>query len=53
MNEGILDIINANKQVFEPFGDLVDSALLHLRTNIAHKMMLFLGKRMTKSNKNC
>ena len=26
---GILDIINANKQVFEPFGDLVDSALLH------------------------
>ena len=31
LNEaGILDIINSNKQVFEPFGDLVDSALLHL-----------------------
>ena len=29
LNEaGILDIINANKQVFEPFGDHVDSALI-------------------------
>ena len=37
LNEaGILDIINANKHVFKPFGDLVDSALLHKRTNIAH-----------------
>ena len=37
LNEaGILDISNENKQVFEPFCDLVDSALLHMRTNIAH-----------------
>ena len=37
LNEaGIIDIINANKQVFEPFGDLVDSALLPMRTSIAH-----------------
>ena len=37
MNEaGSLDIINANKQVCGPFRDLVDSALLHLRTDIAH-----------------
>ena len=30
----ILDIININKQIFEPYGDLVDSALLNLRTNL-------------------
>ena len=37
LNEaGILDIINAKKQVFEPFGDFVDSDLLHMPTNIAH-----------------
>ena len=36
LNEpGIIDIINANKQVFEHFGDMVDFSLLHFRTNIA------------------
>ena len=44
---GILD-----KQVFEPVDDLVDSDLLHLRANIANNDV-FLGKRMTKYNKNC
>ena len=35
LNEpGVLDIINANKQMFEPFSDLVDSALTDLRSNI-------------------
>ena len=32
---GILDIVNRNKQVFEPYGELVESALLNLRTNLA------------------
>ena len=31
---GILDIVNQNKQIFEPYGDLVDSALLNLHTNL-------------------
>ena len=31
---GVLDIINRNKQVFEPYGDLVESALLNLHTNL-------------------
>ena len=30
---GIIDIVNRNKQIFEPYGDLVDSALLNLRTS--------------------
>ena len=32
---GIIDIVNRNKQVFEPYGDLVESALLNMRTNLA------------------
>ena len=32
---GVIDIINRNKQVFEPYGNLVESALLNLRTNLA------------------
>ena len=32
---GVIDIINKNKQVFEPYGNLVESALLNLRTNLA------------------
>ena len=31
---GAIDIINRKKQIFEPFGDLVESALLNLRTNL-------------------
>ena len=31
---GVIDIVNRNKQIFEPFGDLVESALLNLRTNL-------------------
>ena len=30
---GIIDIVNRNKHIFEPYGDLVDSALLNLRTS--------------------
>ena len=44
-----LILINANKQVFEPFGDLVDSALLHMRTNIADNDA-FSGQ---ENDKNC
>ena len=32
---GIIDIVNRNKQVFEPYGDLVESALVNLQTNLA------------------
>ena len=32
---GVIDIVNRNKQIFEPFGDLVESALLNLRTNLS------------------
>ena len=31
---GVTDIVNRNKQIFEPFGDLVESALSNLRTNL-------------------
>ena len=31
---GVIDIINTNKQIFEPCGDLFESALLNLRTNL-------------------
>ena len=31
---GVIDIINTNKQIFEPCGDLVESALLNLCTNL-------------------
>ena len=30
---GVLDVVNRNKQIFEPYGDLVDSALLNLRAS--------------------
>ena len=30
---GIIDIVNRNKHIFEPYGDLVDSALLNVRTS--------------------
>ena len=33
---GVIDVINRNKQVFEPYADLVESALLNLRTNLAY-----------------
>ena len=32
---GVIDVINRNKLVFEPYGDLVEAALLSLRTNLA------------------
>ena len=48
----ILAIINANKQVFQPFGDLVDSALLHMPTNIAHNDA-FSVQENVQYNKNC
>ena len=33
---GVLSVVNINKQMFEPFGDLVDTALLNRRTDLAH-----------------
>ena len=33
---GVLNVVNRNKQIFEPFGDLVDTAMLNRRTDLAH-----------------
>ena len=33
---GILEVVNRNKLIFEPHGDLVDTALLNLRTDLLH-----------------
>ena len=34
---GVLDTVNRNKQIFEPYGDLVDTALLNLRANLNNR----------------
>ena len=39
--KNLLDIININKQIFEPYGDLVDSSLLNLRTNLIRNRNAF------------
>ena len=31
---GVLDIVNRNKQLFEPYGELAQSALLNLRKKL-------------------
>ena len=42
LNEpGITDIINQNKTTFEPFAELVDSALSQLRENLMHNQDSF------------
>ena len=36
LNEpGVLGIVNRKKEIFEPYGDLVDTALLNLRSNLS------------------
>ena len=53
---GIIDIINRNKLVFEPYGNLVESTLLNLRTNLAsnqdsynNNMFCFSPKKMVQN----
>ena len=42
LNElGVIDVINANTSIFEFFGDLVDSALHNMRTNLQHNQDSF------------
>ena len=33
---GILEVVNRNKLIFEPYGDLVDTALLNIRADLLH-----------------
>ena len=48
LEDDVIEIVNRNKQRFEPFGDLVDSAMSCYKLIYHFDMMPFLNKRMTK-----
>ena len=48
--EHALEIVNQNKMIREPYGDIVDSAFSSYRIDLSHNMDSFAQKENKKTN---
>ena len=46
---GVLDIVNTNKQTFEPYAEVVDTGLQNFRNDLIHNQDSFGSKKMMKN----